>query len=100
MSDAEALDDVNHELFDLLEVGVTDRATRVEHEKHVDAVRLAAALLQLLTQTHELVRVAARSVVLLPEHALTFDVARDVSILRLKPTQGCQLFKASFYNYI
>ena len=84
MANAESVDDVNDEVLDLLEVGVTNRAARVKDEEHVDAVALAAARLQLLTETHEVRRVATRTVVVVPEVALTFDVARNVRVLRLQ----------------
>ena len=84
VSDAVAVDDVDDKLFDDFEVCVSDRTARVKDEEEVDTVALRTSGLQLFTHANELGSVATRSVILLPEVALTFDVTRNVNVLRLK----------------
>ena len=94
VSDAVAVDDVDDELFDDFEVCVSDRTARVKDKEEVDTVALRTSGLQLFTHAYELGSVATRSVVLLPEVALTFDVTRNVNVLRLKQ------IPYMFYNFL
>ena len=77
MTNVEAFHDVTHEILDRLKVDVSNGATGVQNEDHVNTETLGAALLQLVACLDEVVGVASGTVIRRPEVSLALDVARD-----------------------
>ena len=81
MTNVEAFHDVTHEILDRLKVDVSNGATGVQNEDHVNTEALGAALFQLVARLDEVVHVASGAVVLLPEVGLTLDVTWDAVVV-------------------
>ena len=81
VTDVEAGDDVTREVSNLLKIVAFNGTAFVEHEDHVNAEALGAALFQLAAGLDEIVHVTSGAVILLPEVSLTFDVARDTVVV-------------------